>query len=128
MAKSHKSGGRTTPKGTRPAGANKMGALVSQARQLAAARNDVSAMHITGTAGGGAVTIVTKGDGDPVKITIDKSVIDPNDPGLLEDLVEIAMRDAFTKATAAYDDATSGGGEVLDGLDLDSLGLGKLLG
>jgi DNA-binding YbaB/EbfC family protein len=47
----------------------------------------------------GPVKATFTGTGDMIKITIDKSVIDPEDADALEDLILSAVRDGFTQAT-----------------------------
>ncbi len=58
-------------------------------------------LEFEGMAANGAVKAITTGKHVPVKVTIDRSVIDPNDPETLEDLVLIALKDAFIKAESA---------------------------
>ena len=52
---------------------------------------------VTGTAGGGMVTVEADGKGTVRKVKIDPSVVDPNDVGMLEDLVTAAINAAATK-------------------------------
>ena len=47
----------------------------------------------------GPVKAVFDGKGELVKLTIDKSVVDPEDIESLEDLIVGIVRDGFTKAT-----------------------------
>jgi DNA-binding YbaB/EbfC family protein len=47
----------------------------------------------------GPVKIVVAGTGQLVKLTLDKSVVDPEDVEALEDLILSAVRDAFDQAT-----------------------------
>src|SRR5436309_310873 len=47
----------------------------------------------------GPVKAVVAGTGQLVKITLDKSVVDPEDIEALEDLIVSAVRDGFDKAT-----------------------------
>lgn len=47
----------------------------------------------------GPVKALFAGTGEPLKISIDKSVIDPEDAEALEDLIISAMRDGFNAAT-----------------------------
>ena len=78
-----------------------------------------------GTSGGGMVTAVVKGSGEVVSITFDPSVLDPEDPELVGDLVVAALN----QAQAAAQEALAGGiSEATGGLDLDGLGLGGLFG
>jgi DNA-binding YbaB/EbfC family protein len=47
----------------------------------------------------GPVKVVFSGTGEIQKISIDKSVVDPEDVEALEDLILSAVRDGFTQAT-----------------------------
>ena len=53
---------------------------------------------VTGTAGGGMVTVDADGKGDVKKIRIDPSVVNPADVEMLEDLVVVAVSEAQRKA------------------------------
>jgi DNA-binding YbaB/EbfC family protein len=54
-----------------------------------------------GSAGGGAVTVAMSGKYEVTAVKLDKDVIDPEDVGMLEDLVLAACQDAFKKANEA---------------------------
>ena len=81
--------------------------------------------EVTGTAGGGVVTAVVDGTGELQRVTIDPSVVDPDDVDTLGDLVVAAVRDA---ARAAKELAAEQLGAVTGGLSLDAFGLGGLSG
>lgn len=68
------------------------------------------------------VKVVIAGNGDLISLDIDKSVIDPEDKEMLEDLVVAAIRDAFTQATALREKRVS---EITagSGLDMGALGM-----
>ena len=53
---------------------------------------------VTGTAGGGMVTVEADGKGDVKKIRIDPSVVNSADVEMLEDLVVVAVSEAQRKA------------------------------
>ncbi|MHC4820883.1 MAG: YbaB/EbfC family nucleoid-associated protein [Planctomycetota bacterium] len=48
--------------------------------------------HIEGSSGGGAVTVFVNGQQELLKIRIKPEVVDPEDVGMLEDLVAAAVR------------------------------------
>ncbi len=97
-------------------------AMQAKMQEAQEAAND---QEFEGTAGGGVVKAVVKGSGDVVSVTFDRSVLDPDDPELVGDLVVAALN----QAQQAAQDALSGGiTEATGGLDLDGLGLGGLLG
>lgn len=79
-----------------------------------------------GSAGGGAVTAVLTGAGELVSVDFDPSVLDPDDPELVGDLVVAAVNQAFDalRREAAGAVGLSGLGDV----DVESLGLGDLGG
>jgi DNA-binding YbaB/EbfC family protein len=68
--------------------------------QMAQAQADLSEKTVTATAGGGKVTVVATGTGDVVSIKIDKSVIDPEDVEMLEDLVLSGVQKAIEEGKA----------------------------
>lgn len=78
-----------------------LGALMQQAQKLqgdvARMQEELARMECDGAAGGGLVTATVNGQFEVVRIKIDKSVVDPNDVGMLEDLVTAAINAAATK-------------------------------
>ena len=83
-------------------GANNMQALMRQAQKMQEealrAQQEVDDAEVEGSASGGLVKIVLKGNKTPVSISIDQSVVDPDDVEMLEDLVMAALNDATEKA------------------------------
>jgi DNA-binding YbaB/EbfC family protein len=63
-------------------------------QQLVAAQEELAAAEVTGSAGGGLVTATVSGAGELKSLTIDPSVVDPDDVETLQDLVVAAVRDA----------------------------------
>ena len=80
--------------GVQPGGPN-MAQLMQQAQkmqqQLVAAQEELAAAEVTGTAGGGLVTAVMSGTGELRSMTIDPSVLDPDDTETVQDLVVAAV-------------------------------------
>ena len=78
-----------------------LNALMKQAQKLqgdvAKIQEEIAQMQCDGAAGGGLVTATVNGQFELVKLKIDKSVVDPNDIGMLEDLVTAAYNAAATK-------------------------------
>lgn len=54
--------------------------------------------ELAASSGGGMVTARVTGKGDLKSITIDREVIDPDDPEMLEDLVVAAVAEAQNRA------------------------------
>jgi DNA-binding YbaB/EbfC family protein len=95
-----------------------LGALLSRLGEvqhnLQQAQETAAARVIQGSAGGGAVTIEATGDLEFRRVTIDPSVIDPDDVDMLQDLVLAAVRDVVEQVHAEA--ANTFGGLGLGGL------------
>lgn len=114
------------------AGLGGLGDLLAQfqsaEQRLEEAAAEASATVVTGSAGGGDVTIQISGDLEAVSVHIDPAVVDPSDAQLLEDLVLAAVRDALAqigRLQAGVAEAVEGPTLDLSGL-LGNLGLGDL--
>ena len=70
-----------------------MGGLLEQAQKLMEAQQAASEREVEGVAGGGVVRVRTTGTGQVLGVTIDPQVVDPDDVGMLEDLVVAALHD-----------------------------------
>ncbi len=81
-----------------------LGQLMKQAQQMQAKMAEMQAqletVEMTGAAGGGMVQLTLNGKGDLKKVAIDKSAVDPDDVGMLEDLIVAAFNDARQKVNA----------------------------
>lgn len=79
-----------------------MQAMMKQAQQMQAkmqeAQEKLDDLEVEGQSGGGLVKAIATGKGALKALTIDPSLIDPEDPDMLEDLVVAAVNDARTKA------------------------------
>lgn len=82
----------------RPGGQPNMQKLMKQAQQmqqkLAAAQAALAEAEVTGTAGGGLVTVTASGSGEFRSVRIDPKAVDPEDVETLEDLVLAAITNA----------------------------------
>ena len=82
-------------------------------------------IEVEGTSGGGLVKIRATAKGRILSVSIDDSLIVPEDKGMLEDLVTAAFNDARTKAdqaaNAEMQQAQSGMG-LPPGLNLPGMG------
>ena len=63
-------------------------------KQVLSAQQGLEAARIEGEAGGGKVRVTLTGKGDLEEVKIDKSVVDPDDVELLEDLLMTAFKQA----------------------------------
>jgi hypothetical protein len=99
-----------------------MGNLARMAQQMQAdmARVDeeLRALHVEGSAGGGVVKAVVTGKQEIVSVTIDPSVVDPGDVDMLQDLVVAAVGDALASARKTAEDKLA---RVTGGLKLPGL-------
>ncbi len=82
----------------RPGGQPNLQKLMKQAqqmqKQLEAAQAALAETEVTGTAGGGLVTVIVTGAGQFRSVSIDPKVVDPEDVETLEDLVLTAITNA----------------------------------
>ena len=106
----------------RPGGQPNMQQIMKQAQkmqqQVAQAQAELAAAEVTGTSGGGLVTVTMTASGDLTAVKIDPKAVDPEDVETLEDLVLAAVHNA-TEAGRAVTEKTMGpltGGLGLPGL------------
>ncbi|HEV7896356.1 MAG TPA: YbaB/EbfC family nucleoid-associated protein [Planosporangium sp.] len=86
----------------RPGGQPNLQQLMKQAQkmqqQMAEAQAQLAETELTGTAGGGLVTVTVTGSGEVTGIKIDPKAVDPDDVETLEDLVLAALHNAAEQA------------------------------
>lgn len=94
-------------------------ALMQQAQslqsQLVNAQQAAAAQIVEGRAGGGQVTVTMTGEGEPLAVHVNPSVIDPDERELLEDLLLAAFKDAVAQAQELSRNALGGLGDLLGG-------------
>jgi hypothetical protein len=82
--------------------------LMKQAAQLQAKMQEMQAeldqVEVEGTAGGGLVTVRLSGKGDMKGVSIDASLLKPDEKEIVEDLMTAAHADARRKAEAVMQD------------------------
>jgi DNA-binding YbaB/EbfC family protein len=75
-----------------------LGQMMKQAQEMQARMAEMQArldqVEMTGASGGGLVQVTLTGKGEMRKIKIDKSLVDPNEIEVLEDLILAAFTDA----------------------------------
>lgn len=78
-----------------------LGQMMKQAQEMQSKMADMQAkldqVEVTGASGGGMVTITLTGKGEMRKIKLDKSLADPEEMEMLEDLILAAYNDARGK-------------------------------
>lgn len=99
-----------------------LGALMKQAQALQAnvakAQEELAKMTVDASSGGGMVTATVNGQFELVKLAIEKDVVDPNDIGMLQDLIIAAINQAVTKMRETSKEKMSGlmGGMNIPGM------------
>ena len=76
--------------------------MLRQARklqdQLLKAQEELAQLTVEASAGGGAVTVVMNGKQQVLSVKISPEAVDPEDVGILEDLVMAAVNEALQKS------------------------------
>ncbi|MBC8208849.1 MAG: YbaB/EbfC family nucleoid-associated protein [Desulfobulbaceae bacterium] len=79
-----------------------MSSLMQQAQQIqqnmAKVQEELAKKTVTGTAGGGMVTVTVNGKSEVLSVVLEKTVIDPNEAEMLQDLITAATNDALRRA------------------------------
>jgi len=78
----------------RPGGQPNFKQMMKLQQQMAAMQAELAAAEVTGTAGGGLVTVTVSGSGEYKSVRIDPQAVDPDDVESLEDLVLAAIHNA----------------------------------
>ena len=99
--------------------------LMAQAQQMQQRAQQVDEallkLSVTGSAGGGMVTVEVDGKGNVKKVRLEPSVVNPADVEMLEDLIMAAISDASEKANELQQQSF---GAITGGLGLPGLGIG----
>jgi len=96
--------------------------LMAQVKKMQAdmvkAQEELANTVVTGTAGGGAVTVELTCDQRVKRVTLKKEAVDPEDVETLEDLITVALNDALAKSleTSQQRMASVTGGMHIPGL------------
>lgn len=96
--------------------------IMEQARlmqqQLANAQDSMGDITVTASAGGGMVKVAATADMKLTSVEIDPEAVDPNDIGMLEDLVLTAVNSVLEKANQVANDQVAG---ITGGLNISDL-------
>jgi len=88
----------------RPGGQPNLQQLMKQAQkmqqQMVEAQAELAETELTGSAGGGLVTVTISGAGEVRSVKIDPRAVDPDDVETLEDLVVAALHNAAEEVRA----------------------------
>ncbi|MEA1943552.1 MAG: YbaB/EbfC family nucleoid-associated protein [Pseudomonadota bacterium] len=90
-------------------------------QKMAEAQSKLDEAEVTGEAGAGLITVTMTAKGDMKRVSIDKSLIDPEEPEILEDLILAAHADARRKAEERQQEIlkdAAGGLELPPGMNM----------
>lgn len=90
-------------------------------QKMAEAQAKLDEEVVTGEAGAGLITVSMTAKGDLKRVNIDKSLIDPEEPEILEDLILAAHNDARRKAEVRQQEIlkdAAGGLELPPGMQM----------
>ena len=102
-----------------------LGGLMKQAQamqqKLAQAQEQLAALTIEGTSGGGMVKLTLKGTGELASVEIDESLLAPGEGEVISDLVVAAHADAKRKLDAQQTQLMRDAAGPLAGMGLPSM-------
>ena len=79
-----------------------MGDLMKQAQQfqerLATVQNELAGRQVSGSAGGGMVSVTLNGKGELLALVIEPQLVQPENTQMVQDLVVAAVNDGLNKA------------------------------
>jgi hypothetical protein len=88
-----------------------LGNMMKQAQQMQAKMAEMQEklgdLEVEGHAGGGMVAVTLNGKGEARKVKIDKTLCDPEETEVLEDLLVAAINDAKGKVESQVQEETS---------------------
>ncbi len=96
-----------------------MKALQQMQSRMMKMQEELQNSTFEGTSGGDAVRVTMNGKFEVTAVKLEQEVVDPEDVGMLEDLILTAIQDAFGKATDAQQkmlSAVTGGMKLPPGM------------
>lgn len=97
---------------------NMMKQVQQMQAKLAEVQEDVSALEVTGTSGGGMVSVTISGNGHLLKVNIDKSLMNPDEEEIVSDLIVAAHSEAKAKLDEKIREKNPFGGMLPAGMKL----------
>lgn len=70
-------------------------------KKMGEAQSRLDQLEVTGESGAGLIKVTLTAKGEPRRVSIDPSLVDPSEPEILEDLILAALADARRKADEA---------------------------
>ena len=89
-------------------------------KKMEEAQKKLAESEVTGSSGGGMVKVTLNGKFEANKVEIDKSLVNPEETDILEDLLLAAFNDAQSKVDAMMSDGMK---DITGGLNLGGLKL-----
>lgn len=109
-------------RGGMPGGMGNMNNMMKQVqkmqKEMEKAQQELEEKRYEAAAGGGAVKVVADGKKVLQSITLDESVVDPDDIDMLQDLILVAVNDVIKQAE---DDANKKMGKMTGGMNIPGL-------
>ncbi len=104
-------------------GFNPMQQVKALQEKMTKIQEELVAMTVEATAGGGMVTVVMNGRQELISLKLEPQVVDPEDIDMLQDLVVAAVNDALRKSQelAAGEMGKLAGGLNIPGLKIPGL-------
>lgn len=91
--------------------------LMKQAQQMQERmQRELATLEVEAAAGGGMVAVRMSGHKQLLAVTIDPEVLDPKDPGMLQDLILAAVNQAARKVDEATQEKIGGFAGGLPGM------------
>ena len=88
-----------------------LGDLLQQAsrikERISEMQQELASRKVEGSSGGGMVTATVNGKGELLAVKLEKSVVDPNDVEMLQDLIVAAVNDAGRRSRDAAQEEMS---------------------
>ena len=104
--------------------ADLFGKMADMQQRMADAQNKLAEERVTTEVGGGMVSVTADGSGRILAIKIEKTVVDPEDTEMLEDLVVSGVNKAIDEAKAVQQRSMQEAASSMlpPGLDLGGMG------
>ena len=97
---------------------NMMKQMQKMQKQMENLQGELEVKEVEASAGGGAVKVVCNGKREVLSITIEESVVDPEDVEMLQDLVMAAVNEALRSAENMMNEGMK---KVTGGLNIPGL-------